>query len=56
MLESHQQRLRPDCQNHMHSILESIRSVEEDFESLVSKASNTRLLGLHSPSSFEEEL
>lgn len=56
MLESHQQTLRPDCQNNMHSILQSIRSVEEGFESLVSKASNTRLLGLNSPASFEEEL
>ena len=58
MLDNHKQTLRPYRQNHTRSILQSIDYVEDSQKLLKGWLVKSRrhVLGLHSPSTFQEEL
>ena len=57
-LDNHKQTSRPYCQNHMHSILQSIIYVEDSQKLLEGQFVNPQrhALGLHFPSTFQGEL
>ena len=57
-LDSHKKTSRPYCENHMRSILESISYVEDSQKLLKGRLVKPwrHALGLHSPSTFQEEL
>ena len=58
MLYNHKQTLRPYCQNHLRSVLQSIIFVEDSQKFLKGRLVKPRgyALSLHSPSTFQEEL
>ena len=58
MLDNHKQTLRPYCQNHIRSLLQSISYMEDSQKLLKGWLVKPRrhALSLHSPSTFQEEL
>ena len=58
MLDNHKKPLQPYCQNHMRSNLQSLGYVEDNQKLLKGRLIKPRrhVLGLHSPSTFQEEL